>query len=110
VGERELEGEPVLLLEDGHCLRDQALALCSHAGARESAEVRASSLTTLVQMVASGFGVTLLPEGAAPVEVHPDDHVVLRRFQAPEPTRTLGLLWRKASPRAAAFAELSKLF
>jgi LysR family hydrogen peroxide-inducible transcriptional activator len=100
----------VLLLEDGHCLRDQALALCSHAGARESAEVRASSLTTLVQMVAGGFGVTLLPEGAAPVEVHPDDHIVLRRFQAPEPTRTLGLLWRKATPHAQSFAELAKLF
>jgi LysR family hydrogen peroxide-inducible transcriptional activator len=110
VRERQLEGEPVLLLEDGHCLRDQALALCRHAGARESAEVRASSLTTLVQMVAGGFGVTLIPEGAVPVEVHPDDQVVLRRFEAPEPTRTLGLLWRKASPRAEAFSELAKLF
>jgi len=110
VSERDLEGEAVLLLEDGHCLRDQALTLCRHAGARESVEVRASSLTTLVQMVAGGFGVTLLPEGAAPIEVHPDDGIVLRRFQAPEPTRTLGLLWRKASPRAEAFAGLGKLF
>jgi LysR family hydrogen peroxide-inducible transcriptional activator len=108
--ERDLGGEVVLLLEDGHCLRDQALSVCRHAGARESLEVRASSLATLVQMVASGFGVTLLPEGAAPAEVHPQDGIVLRRFHAPEPTRTLGLLWRKASPRGEAFAELGSLF
>ena len=53
------------MLEDGHCLRDQALAVCQHAGSTEVAEVRATSLPTLVQMVAGGLGVTLLPESAA---------------------------------------------
>ncbi len=106
VAESELEGEVVLLLEDGHCLRDQALSVCNLAGARESLEVRASSLTTLVQMVASGLGVTLLPESAASAEHHPRDGIVLRRFRAPEPTRSIGLLWRKASPLAAEFSAL----
>jgi LysR family hydrogen peroxide-inducible transcriptional activator len=106
VAESELEDELVLLLEDGHCLRDQALSICQMAGARESLEVRASSLTTLVQMVASGLGITLLPESAAPAEVHPRDGIVLRRIRAPEPTRRIGLLWRRASPRAEAFAAL----
>ena len=108
VAERDLEREPVLLLEDGHCLRDQALSICQLAGAREAPEVRAASLATLTQMVANGLGVTLLPEAATPVEVHPQDGIVLRRFRAPEPTRSLGLLWRKASPRAGAFRLLGE--
>jgi LysR family hydrogen peroxide-inducible transcriptional activator len=106
VSENELEDEVVLLLEDGHCLRDQALSVCQMAGARESLEVRASSLTTLVQMVASGLGITLLPASAAPAEVHPRDGIALRRIRAPEPTRRIGLVWRKASPRAEGFAAL----
>jgi LysR family hydrogen peroxide-inducible transcriptional activator len=109
VAERDLEGESVLLLEDGHCLRDQALSVCRLAGARESLEVRASSLGTLVQMVANGLGVTLLPESAVETEVHEREGLVLRRFRAPEPTRTVGLLWRKATPGSDAFAELGAL-
>jgi len=108
VAESELEGEVVLLLDDGHCLRDQALSICQMAGARESLEVRASSLTTLVQMVASGLGITLLPESAVASEVHPRDGIALRRMRKPEPTRTIGLLWRKASPRAEGFASLAE--
>ena len=65
LSEQDLEDETVLLLEDGHCLRDQALAVCERGGAVESMEVRATSLPTLVQMVAGGMGVTLLPEAAA---------------------------------------------
>jgi LysR family hydrogen peroxide-inducible transcriptional activator len=106
VAEAELEDEVVLLLEDGHCLRDQALSVCRFAGARESSEVRASSLATLIQMVASGLGVTLLPESAAATEVRPSDGIVLRRFRDPEPTRTIGLVWRKASDRGEAFTQL----
>lgn len=106
VAESELEDEVVLLLDDGHCLRDQALSICQLAGARESLDVRASSLATLVQMVASGLGITLLPECAVAAEVHPRDGIALRRIRAPEPTRSIGLLWRKASPRAEAFAAL----
>src|SRR5436190_1447563 len=62
--EKDLDDQTVLLLEDGHCLRDQALEICKRAGAVESVEVRATSLPTLVQMVAGGLGVTLLPEAA----------------------------------------------
>src|SRR5262249_58990311 len=67
--EDDLDDQRVLLLEDGHCLRDQALAVCKRAGAVESVEVRATSLPTLVQMVAGGLGVTLLPEAAVPTLV-----------------------------------------
>jgi len=108
IGERELEKEVVLLLEDGHCLRDQALSVCRFAGAQESQEVRASSLATLIQMVANGLGVTLLPESAATSEVRPSDGIVLRRFRDPEPTRTVGLVWRRASDRGDAFATLGE--
>jgi len=109
VVEQDLEGAAVLLLADGHCLRDQALSICRTAGARESEEVRASSLATLVQMVAGGLGVTLLPATAAAIEVHPGDGIVLRRFRSPEPARRIGLVWRKASPRGQAFHQLGAL-
>jgi LysR family hydrogen peroxide-inducible transcriptional activator len=105
VGEEALRGEPVLLLEDGHCLRDQALAVCRDAGARESEGVRASSLSTLAQMVAGGLGVTLLPASAASVEGR--SGIGLLRFHAPEPSRELGLVWRKASPRGDEFSALA---
>jgi LysR family hydrogen peroxide-inducible transcriptional activator len=102
-----LTGEPVLLLEDGHCLRDQALEVCRHAGAREAEAVRGASLATLAQMVAGGLGVTLLPACAAAVEGRGD--LALLRFRAPEPSRELGLVWRKASPRAEEFGVLGEV-
>jgi LysR family hydrogen peroxide-inducible transcriptional activator len=105
VRESALAGEPVLLLEDGHCLRDQALAVCQQAGAREATDVRAASLGTLVQMVAGGLGVTLLPASAVAAEVR-GRSVVVRPFRAPAPRRRIGLAWRKSSPRAAEFREL----
>lgn len=93
----DLSGEEVLLLEDGHCLRDQALAVCDLAGAREAEAIRATSISTLVQMVANGLGVTLLPESAAPHELRGGDVVGLR-FADVAPTRTIGLATRKSSP------------
>lgn len=99
VRESDLADEPVLLLDDGHCLRDQALAVCGRAGASELGDFRASSLPTLVQMVANGVGVTLLPELAGPCP----DPVVLRPFVRPAPQRTIGLAWRRTSPRADEF-------
>ncbi len=89
-----LRGEDVLLLEDGHCFRDQALAICAKARAHEL-EFRATSLPTLVQMVASGGAVTLLPELAVSVEGR---GLELRRFADPAPHRTIVLAWRKTSP------------
>ena len=107
--EADLDGEPTLLLEDGHCLRDQALAVCQDAGAVEATELRATSLPTLVQMVASGMGVTLLPETAAAVLVPgPRSGVGLARFVDP-PGRTIGLVWRMSSARGREFRVLADL-
>ena len=82
-----LAGENVLLLEEGHCLRDQALAVCRLAGAAERTGFRATSLETLRQMVAAGVGVTLLPELAVRPPVPPSDDIVLLRFSEPVPRR-----------------------
>ena len=92
-----LAEESVLLLEDGHCLRDQALAVCALEGANERTGFRATSLETLRQMVASGVGVTLLPRMAVerPVPVNPD--LALIPFQDPAPHRTIAMFWRKTS-------------
>lgn len=90
-----LQGTTVLLLEDGHCLRDQALGLCGSAGARE-AGYRATSLSTLVQMVSAISGVTLLPALALPVE-NRRGQLRVRSFADPGPGRTLALAWRRGS-------------
>jgi LysR family hydrogen peroxide-inducible transcriptional activator len=90
-----LHGEQVLLLDDGHCLRDQALAVCSKAQAEELG-FRATSLPTLVEMVASGMGVTLLPRIAAGAEARRSD-LRIRPFRAPAPGRTLVMAWRRGS-------------
>jgi LysR family hydrogen peroxide-inducible transcriptional activator len=89
--------EPVLLLEEGHCLRDQALAVCRLAGASERGGFRATSLETLRQMVAAGVGVTLLPQLAVVPPVPPSDDIVLLRFREPVPTRRIAMLWRETS-------------
>ena len=102
----ELDGESVLLLDDGHCFRDQALAVCQRAGAEE-ASVRATSISTLAQMVAGGIGVTLLPAIALRSENRARSLVVLS-FGARAPARTLVLAWRKTSPLAATLAQIGK--
>lgn len=101
----ELRDQGVLLLDDGHCFREQALALCAGARAKEL-EFRATSLSTLAQMVAGGAGVTLLPELAVPAEAQRAE-LVIRRFARPAPTRTLALVWRKRSPLAPALRQLA---
>lgn len=90
-----LEGETVFLLEDGHCFRDQALALCGATGASE-ADLKATGLSTLVQMVGGGSGVTLLPRLALAVE-NRRGQLAVRAFKSPAPTRHLVLAWRKQS-------------
>lgn len=90
---RDLAGTDVLLLDEGHCLREQALEFCSRGKAREL-EFRATSLPTLVQMVADGAGVTLLPELAVPTE-SPRAGVEVRPFADPAPERSIALVWRK---------------
>ena len=103
----DLAGARVLLLDDGHCLRDQALALCARGEARE-ADFRATSLSTLTQMVVGGAGVTLLPALAVAVENRIGE-LVLRRFEEPSPGRTIALVWRRRSPQAAALRELARV-
>lgn len=98
----------VLLLNEGHCLRDQALEVCREVGARAAAATYATSLTTLVQLVTGGLGVTLLPESAVPSETARAGMSV-RRFRTPAPRRTVGLAYRATSPRASEFALLAKV-
>ncbi|MEM9590830.1 MAG: hydrogen peroxide-inducible genes activator [Pseudomonadota bacterium] len=104
-----LAEDRLLLLEEGHCLRDQALSYCQMMTPDLRQSFGASSLTTIMQMVANGYGVTLLPEMAAAIEVHPSDHIRLLRFAAPEPKREIGLVWRKSSPRKAEFEQFGAL-
>jgi LysR family transcriptional regulator, hydrogen peroxide-inducible genes activator len=106
--ESDLDDQTVLLLEDGHCLRDQALAVCNRAGAVISMEVRATSLPTLVQMVAGGLGVTLLPEAAAATLLQRHGPVGSAEFVKPVPGRTLGLAWRTSSGRLREFRALAE--
>ena len=101
IAQSDLDDQEVLLLEDGHCLRSQALALCSKAGAHEM-DLRATSLATLVQMVAGSHAVTLLPDLALAVE-NRGAQLEIRPFAAPVPFRTLALVWRPRSPFAEAF-------
>jgi LysR family hydrogen peroxide-inducible transcriptional activator len=98
----------LILLEEGHCLRDQALAFCAPAGGEAPAGLGATSLATVMQMVANDYGVTLVPEVAASVEVR-DSRVKLLRFVKPEPARTIGLAWRRTSPRKQDFAALGEI-
>jgi LysR family hydrogen peroxide-inducible transcriptional activator len=104
--ETDLAGEPVLLLDDGHCLRAQALAVCREGGAEEQSDFRATSLGTLIEMVCGGTGVTLLPELALEREARRPG-LVVRPFAKPQPHRTIGLAWRPSSGRGAEFALLA---
>ncbi len=99
----DLSGETVLLLEDGHCLRDQALDVCSRVEAKESEDYRATSLETLRQMVAAGLGITLLPELATRGPFGSGQGLTVKHFARPVPSRTVGAVWRKSSARAQAF-------
>jgi LysR family hydrogen peroxide-inducible transcriptional activator len=106
--ERDLDDQTMLLLEDGHCLRDQALEVCKRAGAVESLEVRATSLPTLVQMVAGGLGVTLLPEASVSTLVQKHGPIALAEFAKPVPGRNIGLAWRTSSGRLREFRLLAE--
>jgi LysR family hydrogen peroxide-inducible transcriptional activator len=102
---QELRGEKILLLEEGHCLRDQALNLCAMAGSADVAEFGATSLATITQLVGNGFGVTILPEMALAIEARNLENIALARFAPPRPSRTIGLAWRETSLRREDFLE-----
>jgi LysR family hydrogen peroxide-inducible transcriptional activator len=104
----DLHDEILLLLEDGHCLRDQALEICSGTGIHEKQDFRATSLETLRQMVAAGVGITLLPELAGRGAYGAARGVTIKPFAKPVPTRTIGAIWRKSSARRAVILALAK--
>src|SRR4051812_13487309 len=105
LGADELRGQELLLLAEGHCLRDQALSACGRGRRRES-PFGATSLSTLTQMVAAGRGVTLLPELALATE-NRRGQLRLRPFKQPSPGRTLALVWRRGSPVAPAVSAIA---
>ncbi len=108
VSARDIDEHKLILLEEGHCLRDQALAYCAGAHHDGAMGLGATSLATVMQMVAGGYGVTLVPQVAVDVEVR-DERVKLLRFAQPPPGRTIGLAWRPTSPRKADFAALGQI-
>jgi LysR family hydrogen peroxide-inducible transcriptional activator len=108
VGVADVDQSRLILLEEGHCLRDQALAFCATSRRDQPAGLGATSLATVMQMVANGYGVTLLPEVAVDAELH-DARVKLLRFAEPQLARTIGLAWRRTSPRRQDFEALGKI-
>ena len=104
----QLEKMRLLLLEEGHCFRDQALSFCGMPSARAQHGLDGSSLSTLVQMVGAGLGVTLIPEMAVPVETR-SAPVAVGRFPDPQPQRQIGLVWRKSTPLAPQLTALAEV-
>jgi len=108
VGIADVDQSRLILLEEGHCLRDQALAFCGAPRRDQPAGLGATSLATVMQMVANGYGVTLLPQVAVDVELR-DPRVRLLRFREPVPARSVGLAWRRTSPRRPDFEALGDI-
>lgn len=98
----------LLLLEEGHCFRDQALSFCNLQSTRPRELLDGSSLSTLVQMVSAGIGVTLIPEMAVPLETR-SSSVSIARFKPPRPSRTIGMIWRKTSPLAKQLTQIAQV-
>lgn len=98
----------LLLLEEGHCFRDQALSFCNMQSAAPRELLDGSSLSTLVQMVSAGIGVTLIPEMAIPVETRSAE-VSVARFANPQPARTIGMIWRRSNPLARQLMQVAEV-
>ena len=107
---KELADQRLLLLADGHCLREQALDVCQLAGASEKAEFQATSLETLRQMVAADVGVTLLPTLAVKPPVARSESIHLLGFHDSNPSRRIAMVWRKSSAMGVFLAELAEVF
>lgn len=105
---RELREMRLLLLEEGHCFRDQALSFCNMSSTLARDFLDGSSLATLVQMVGAGIGVTLIPDMAVPVETR-SATVSIQKFKPPRPSRTIGMIWRKRNPLADSFLQIADL-
>ncbi|MAB15366.1 hydrogen peroxide-inducible genes activator [Parvibaculum sp.] len=98
----------LLLLEEGHCFRDQALTFCKMSASEPRDLVEGSSLSTLVQMVGAGIGVTLIPQMAVPIETC-SAPVSVARLGTPRPSRTIGMVWRKTNPLADQFENIAEI-
>jgi LysR family hydrogen peroxide-inducible transcriptional activator len=96
----------VLLLEEGHCLRDHALEACKLRDSQITVPYQATSLATIVQMVANGIGITLLPQMAVAAGIASSTGLVIKPFQQANVTRNIGLMWRKKTPRRVEFRQL----
>lgn len=107
-GRESLREMRLLLLEEGHCFRDQALSFCDMPSIRSRELLDASSLSTLVQMVAAGIGITLIPEMAVPIETLAAA-VAIDRFEDPQPERTIGIVWRRTNPLAPQLRDLAEV-
>ena len=105
---QDLAGEELLLLEEGHCLRQQALAVCELAGAHERVDFHATSMETLRQMVAANAGVTLMPVLSVKPPIPATENIVLRPFAEPAPNRTIALVWRNSSPLGGFLRKLAE--
>jgi LysR family transcriptional regulator, hydrogen peroxide-inducible genes activator len=106
-GSETLREMRLLLLEEGHCFREQALSFCNMQSSLPRETLDASSLSTLVQMVSAGMGVTLIPEMAVAVETR-SASVSVTRFKDPQPSRTIGMIWRRTSPLAGQLLQISE--
>ena len=106
----DLEGEELLLLEEGHCLREHALAVCALAGAHERVDFHATSMETLRQMVAANAGVTLMPVLSVKPPIAATNAIALRPFASPAPSRTIALVWRSSSPLSEFLRKMASSF
>ncbi len=101
-----MQDNNLLLLEEGHCLRDQTISLCEMVSPQNLSQFGATSLKTLLELVANNQGITLVPKIAAKIEITQESPLRLIKFPSPEPSRTVGLVWRKSSPRTKDFNAL----
>jgi len=107
---RDIKSQDILLLEDGHCLRDHSLTACSLQARNLSIPYQATSLNTLVQMVVNNVGITLLPEMAVNANITHDTNAQIRRIKSKRNIhRAIALVWRKNSPRAEEFKQLGQV-
>ena len=109
LAESDLDGESVLLLEEGHCLREHALEACKLRDSQITVPYQATSLATVVQMVANGIGITLLPGMAVAAGIATNTSLAVRPFDQANVTRQIGLMWRKKTPRRVEFRQLGEL-
>jgi LysR family hydrogen peroxide-inducible transcriptional activator len=107
---RDLSGSELLLLEEGHCLREHALEVCALAGAHERVDFHATSMETLRQMVAAEVGITLMPILSVKPPIAATDNIVIRHFEPPAPSRTIALVWRRSSALSTFLRELADCF